>query len=68
MFHRCDPHIPALIVHVRISSANRETSSVVQVCQNKIGIEQEVPVEIWTDRSANRISFFINAQASMLHI
>lgn len=65
--HRCDPHIPALVAHARISSANLETSPVVQVCQNKISVRQEAPVEIWTARSANRISFFINARASILH-
>lgn len=61
------PHIPALVVQARISSANLETSAVVQVCQNKMGVQQEAPVEIWTARSANKISFFINARASILH-
>lgn len=60
MFHRRDPRIPALITLTRISSADLETSSVVQV-----RIQQEVPVEIWTDPSANKISFFINAQGSI---
>lgn len=61
MFHRRDPRIPALTTLARISSADLETSSVVQVSQNKTSILQEVPVEIWTDHLANRICFVVNA-------